>query len=150
MKRTVIFTIMMMLLLTGCGKKEEVQLDAKDVAERLVTEVSYEGNMEQMDDDMIAILYDVNPDDVLSQIVYCSTDATADEVAVFEANSIEAAKRIFDVVNQRVEDQKASFEGYAPAEVEKLKKAVTIQSGNVVVMNVSSDSEKAMNIVKGK
>lgn len=151
MKKTWLFILMMMMVvLAGCGKKEEIKLDAQEVTERLLTEVSYEGNMEQMDDDMIAILYNLNPEDVKTQTVYCSTDATSDEIAVFEANSSDAAKRILDIVKQRVEDQKASFEGYAPAQVEKLNKAIIIQSGNVVILNVSADSEKAMNIVKGK
>ena len=150
MKRTVILMVVMILLMTGCAKKEEPVLDAKEVATRLETEVTYEGNLEQMDDDMIAILYDVNPEDVKTQIVYCSTDATADEIAVFEATSNDAAKRILEIVKQRVEDEKLSYEGYNPAQVDKLAKAITIQSGNVVVLNVSSDSEKAKKIVKGE
>ena len=147
MKR-IILLIMMLGLLTGCSKKEVANINAEDVAKRLLNEVEYGGNLDQMNDDMIALLYDVNAEDVSKQIVYCSTDATADEIAVFEATSEDAAKRIEDVVNQRVEDQKASFEGYEPNEVEKLEKAVVKRVGNVVVMSVSTDSEKASEIIK--
>lgn len=147
MKRIIIL-IMMMGLLVGCGKKEVANINAEDVANRLLNEVEYGGNLDQMNDDMIALLYDMNAEDVSKQIVYCSTDATADEIAVFEATSEDAAKRIEDVVNQRVLDQKASFEGYEPKEVEKLEKAVVKRVGNVVVLSVSNDSDKASEIIK--
>lgn len=147
MKR-IILLMMMVGLLTGCGKKEVANVDAEEVANSLLNEVTYDGNMDQMSDDMIALLYDVSAEDVSKQFVYCSTDATADEVAVFEATSEEASKRIEDVVNQRVEDQKTSFEGYAPNEVEKLEKAVVKRIGNVVALSVSSDSDKAKEILK--
>lgn len=147
MKR-IILLIMMMALLTGCGKKEVANINAEDVANRLLNEVEYGGNLDQMNDDMIALLYDVNAEDVSKQIIYCSTDATADEIAVFEATSEDAAKRIEDVVNQRVLDQKASFEGYEPKEVEKLDKAVVKRVGNVVALSVSNDTDKAKEILK--
>lgn len=147
MKRIIVL-IMMLGLLTGCGKKEVANINAEDVANRLLNEVEYGGNLDQMNDDMIALLYDVSAEDVSKQIVYCSTDATADEIAVFEATSEDAAKRIEDVVNQRVADQKASFEGYEPREVERLEKAVVKRVGNVVVLCVSSDSDKANEIIK--
>lgn len=147
MKR-IILLIMMAALLTGCGKKEVANINPDDIANRLLKEVTYGGNMDQMNDDMIAILYDVNAEDVSKQIVYCSTDATADEIAVFEATSEDAAKRVEEVVKQRVTDQKASFEGYGPKEVEKLEKAIVKRVGKVVVLCVSNDSDKANEILK--
>lgn len=147
MKR-IILLIMMAALLTGCGKKEVANINPDDVANRLLKEVTYGGNMDQMNDDMIAILYDVNAEDVSKQIVYCSTDATADEIAVFEATSEDAVKRVEEVVKQRVTDQKASFEGYGPKEVEKLEKAIVKRVGKVVVLCVSNDSDKANEILK--
>lgn len=147
MKR-IILIIMMAALLTGCGKKEVANINPDDVANRLLKEVTYGGNMDQMNDDMIAILYDVNAEDVSKQIVYCSTDATADEIAVFEATSEDAVKRVEEVVKQRVTDQKASFEGYGPKEVEKLEKAIVKRVGKVVVLCVSNDSDKANEILK--
>ena len=147
MKR-IILLIMMAALLTGCGKKEVANINPDDIANRLLKEVTYGGNLDQMNDDMIAILYDVNAEDVSKQIVYCSTDATADEIAVFEATSEDAAKRVEEVVKQRVTDQKASFEGYGPKEVEKLEKAIVKRVGKVVVLCVSNDSDKANEILK--
>lgn len=147
MKR-IILLIMMAALLTGCGKKEVTNIKPDDIANRLLKEVTYGGNLDQMNDDMIAILYDVNAEDVSKQIVYCSTDATADEIAVFEATSEDAAKRVEEVVKQRVTDQKASFEGYEPKEVEKLEKAIVKRVGKVVVLSVSNDSDKANEILK--
>lgn len=147
MKR-IILLIMMAALLTGCGKKEVANINPDDIANRLLKEVTYGGNMDQMNDDMIAILYDVNAEDVSKQIVYCSTDATADEIAVFEATSEDAVKRVEEVLKQRVTDQKASFEGYGPKEVEKLEKAIVKREGKVVVLCVSNDSDKANEIFK--
>lgn len=146
MKRIVVL-FMMMVLLTGCGKEEKANIDAKEIANQLLNEVSYGGSMDQMNDDMIALLYDVDPADVSKQFVYCSTDATADEIAVFEATSNDAANRIETVVKQRVEDQKSSFQGYEPKEVEKLEKAVVKRIGNVVILDVSIDSDKANEII---
>jgi uncharacterized lipoprotein NlpE involved in copper resistance len=147
MKRIFVLMMMMMVVLTGCGNKEKENIDAKKVAEQLLNDVTYDSNMDQMSDDMIALLYDIDTEDVSKQIVYCSTDATADEIAVFEATSKEAAGRIETAVKQRVDDQKSSFEGYVPKEVEKLEKAVVKKIGNVVILDVSNDSDKANEII---
>lgn len=138
-----------MILLTGCGKQETVskQWNVDQIANQLYTEIAYEDTLTKVDDAMLEILYEINPDDVKQQMVYCSGAVTAEEIAVFEMNSEDAAKEAEKKLEQRVKDQIEGFQDYLPKEVVKLDKAIIKRQGNMVVLSISNDSEQAKKIL---
>jgi hypothetical protein len=134
-----------MALFTGCKKADNKVVDIKVISDKLLNEITYEDQLSEVDYD---IVYNMDDIKVSKSIVYVGSGATAEEIAVIECESKEEAKKAFAALNERVEDQKESFKDYVPKELKKLDEAVVMQKGNSVILSVSNDSKKAIDIIE--
>ena len=140
----------LLLLLPGCsGGSAAKTADVQKVAEGLISSVKFKDQMSELKQDTAVKIYGIEPGDVAKAAVYESTGATAEEVAAFEAKDEQAAGRIKAKAEQRVEDQKAGFQDYQPAEMTKLKNPVLVEKGKYVVLCVSDDNETAKKTIDG-
>ena len=134
-----------LMAFTGCGKKAEKDIDVKAAADRLLNEISYEDQLAEVSYD---IVYDMEDIKVTESSVYVSSGATAEEIAAIKCETSEDAAKAQTVLEERVEEQKESFEDYVPKELDKLNKAVIVKSGNTVVLSISNEDAKAKEIIK--
>lgn len=73
--------------------------------------------------------------------VFIGSGATAEEIAVFEAGSKQAAKQMRDYALSHIDEQKQSFAGYLPKELKKLDEAIVLQYGKYVIVCVTDDAD---------
>ena len=73
--------------------------------------------------------------------------ALADEVSVWRVKDEKDAETVKEAAETRVENQKVSFKDYVPAEMPKLEKAVITVNGDTVILCVSSDPDKAKEVI---
>ena len=132
--------------LAGCGEAKDITVDIEALASELKNDITYQDQLEQIEPDMVKMLYDVE-EYVDNVIVYMGSGATAEEIAVFECKDAESGKKVEEIVKQHVQDQITSFESYVPAEVAKLKEAVVRSGGKYVALCVSVDSAAADKIM---
>ena len=133
----------MAAIFPGCSRAaEDITLNVEECAVILREKIAFQDTLAAIDDEMIAAIYRIAPEDVVEQQVYVSTGATAEEIAVFEAADAEAAQRIETAVWQRVADQKTSFADYLPAELPKLEDPFIFVKGRYVVFCVSDHNEE--------
>lgn len=135
----------MLISLFGCSEKKELDMDK--LSDELLNGGAFSETLEPVELDILGYLYDVSENDYESAAVFCSSGATADELAIFKAKDAEAAKRISEAVQQRLDDQIKGFKNYIPAEVPKLEKAYKTTYGNYVLLCVSTDTEAADKII---
>ena len=78
----------------GCGQKQdaEVVLDIEECAAQLLAEVDFADELTKIDGEMVQALYLLGEGDAESFAVYVSSGATAEEIAVFAAVDLQAAK----------------------------------------------------------
>jgi len=146
-KKTIVVGIISTVALmgfTGCKKSGEKEIDLKAVVESLLSEIKYEDQLSEVDYD---IIYDMEDIKVTESAVYVSSGATAEEIATFKCETEEDAKKAQAVLEERVEEQKASFQDYVPKELEKLDKAVIIKRGKSLVLSISNDAAKAKKLI---
>lgn len=136
--------------LSACGAKEEVNVNAKDIAPAIVSSLTWkEELMEVTSENVLTNYYFVDGEDYSFFALYrSSSGATAEEVAVFEAVDKDAADRIKEAVTTRVEDLRFAFEDYIPAELTKIDRAVIYTKGNFVILITNDDDEAARNVLK--
>ena len=67
---------------------------------------------------------------------------------MFKAKDEQAADRIYQAMQKRVEEQKTAFENYQPAEMKKLQDPLIKKQGVMVVLCVSDDTSAAEKAVK--
>lgn len=147
MKNKLIAAILaaVMLAVTGCGAKKDVQIDIDALASELAAGVAFEDELSLIDDGMIPMLYDA--DVYADAVLYLGSGATAEEIAVFACEDETRAKGMLDEANSHIESQIISFEDYIPAEVQRLEEAIVRQAGRYVVIVVTADTDAAEKIL---
>jgi len=140
-----LLTLLMLISLFGCSGKKELDIDK--LSEELLSGGVFSEKLEPLDLDILDYLYEVSEDDYEKAAVYCSSGATADELAIFKTKDEKAAERILEAVQKRIDSQINGFKNYVPAEVPKLEKAYTNTYGSYVLLCVSTDSEAANKII---
>ena len=143
------FSLCALVLLTGCSEKETGTKDisVSDLAKELSEQITFEDSMSIIEQDVVSYLYQFEDGVVADQAVYESTGATAEEIAVFKADSSKQVETITKAVDARIASQKQAFENYVPKELTKLEDPVIEVNGNYVVLCVSNDNTKSKEII---
>lgn len=105
-------------------------------------------DISQVDAAMAAATYGIEEEKVQDCKVFLSSGATASEVAVFAMKDEDGVNELLELINERLEERKASFADYAPDEVPKLENAVLLNKDNYVVFAVLSDPQAAEDVIK--
>ena len=71
-----------MILLAGCGSTQK-EIDAAALAKSLVSDITYDDQLEQINDEDIS--YSIDVPKGVDAIMYMGSGSTAEEVAVFTA-----------------------------------------------------------------
>lgn len=136
-----------LMLLSACGAPADAgdaAIDMEALAGRLLESGLFGEGLNQADDGIAEILYNI--DGASAALVYVASGAVADELAVFEfANETEAQSAI-PAAEGRIAAQRESFAGYIPEEVPKLDRAVLETYGRYLVVCVS-EGEGAREII---
>ena len=137
--------VCLLAVLSGCGSKKE--LEPQTFVEELLAEANFVDSLNQLDDPVIPLLYEIDEADYASALVYCGTGATAEEIAVFQAEDEAAAKRLLEAAHERVARQIEVYEAYGPVEAMSLENAVVERAGTTVIVVICSDSDGAKKVV---
>ena len=141
MKKQTLAVLLAALLFTSCSGTKVKDVDIDALAESIVTTVSFDDELEMIDDNMISMLYDI--DGYVDAVLYKGSGATAEEVAVFKMETDADAKTACEEAKAHIRSQIAAYESYMPDEVARLEDAVVRQDGCYVSVVVSADSETA-------
>ena len=137
-------------LLSACGGEDEssaVSLNVDQAAETLVSQLTFQDEMLKLEDSVLEKFYDVDPEAVGDIAVYTATSGVkAEEVAVVQVKD-GGSDTVKAMLDSRLEDQIAKYEGYAPEEMPKLENAVITVDGDTIILCVSSDSDKAKEVI---
>ncbi len=144
MKKLLILSLVFLLALyalSGCGGKQQatVQFDPQEAADALFASEAFSDILSPIQTNIAAMLYDVPEANIDACSVYCSTGATAEEIAVFRCTDEAAAAALKKAAEQRIEAQKDAYESYAPQEIPKLENALLRSSGAYVVCVVADN-----------
>ena len=131
--------LLLLAVLAGCGAEKTVQFDPQEAADALLASDAYEDILSPIQPKIAAMLYGVDAESIESCSVYCSTGATAEEIAVFRCRDEASADALKQAAKQRIQDQKDAYVSYAPQEVPKLENALLRTAGVYVVCVVAND-----------
>lgn len=140
--------LMLVLSLTACNEKKEVVIDIEALATEATAAAEFREEMQELDEDVIAIIYsslDLNAVEKFKVFVN-STGGKADELALFEAKSVEKAEEVYNAVKERIDDLKFSFDGYVPEELKHIDNAVLKKEGKYVLFVISEKFENVNEI----
>ena len=128
---------------------ENKSVDAKALADSLLSEISYTDQLSAVDLDTAKMFLNFADVEINEAYIYESSGATAEEIVVLVCKDSDSAAKAKSAFEQRVSEQTENFTDYVPEEVPKLNDAVIITSREYAILSVSGDSSKAKDIIEG-
>lgn len=153
MKRKVLGLLIVtlaMVALFGCGKKDKEKKHDFEVS-KLASEINDNIRFDEITESpagskVLAVKYEIDESEIINCAVYNSS-STAEEIAVIETKDEKSADAVLEAAKKHIETQKALYESYAPDEVARLDKAIVKKLSKYVVVCVTSDTDKANEII---
>ena len=146
-KISVIMAVAASFALTACGAKKDVDINALTTS--LQNEIVYSDELSEIPmDTALNMIYSFGDIEIPEAHILESSGATAEEIAVIKCANESDIEAVKSVLNDRIAEQKESFEDYVPEELNKLDAAVVYTSGCVAVLSVSDEPEKAKSIIE--
>lgn len=129
---------------------EEISVSPSELTEAVLAEIPINSAFEKSIDDIPFYFSELDTSTV-SEVSYyiCASGAYPDEIAVITFNSAESALQGSEAVHARLDKQISVYESYTPDEMYKLDTAVIDVKGNAVIYLVTSDNERAKEIIDG-
>lgn len=127
----------------SADKAKEINIDT--AADTIFGKLKTDDTLEKLDSE--AVIYRYGFAEEIPAAVYAGSGATAEEVAVFDAGSDDAAKALVTTMEKYIEEQIISYESYVPAEVARLDKAIIDREGRYVAVCVTYDVTNAKNAI---
>lgn len=128
------------------NEDKEIIIDINELAKDIMENSKFEDELNKADNETVTNLYGIQ--NAVSQIVYMSSGATAEEIAIFEFKDKNESKIALEKARQRIENQKKSFEDYVPKEMQKLEEAIIMSKNKYIIVCVTDhqkDVEKILN-----
>lgn len=138
------------IFFTACADKKDEEkkvykIDPAALSAELQEKVKFERKLEEIDKDVLEMYYTI--DEGTTVVAFIAGSALADEITIFTSKDEASAKKMYDNAKTHIKERTDLFDDYAPAEVEKLNKAVVVQKGVYTVVCVTSDADNAKSII---
>lgn len=147
-----IWIIIIIIILIGAvvifsTKEKNVTIDINKLSDDIMQNIKFEDEMNKVDKKTTEKLYTIN--NAINQVVYMSSGATAEEIAIFEFENKEECKEAMENANKRIEEQKESFKDYMPKEMKKLEESI-INTKDKYLMIFVTDNQNGVQKILNK
>lgn len=136
----ILIVLLISIVILFTNKEEKITIDINKLAEDIMENIKFEDELNKVDKSVVENLYDIN--NAISQEVYMSSGATAEEIALFEFANKEECKKELEKANKRIEEQKQNFKDYMPKEMKKLEDAIVISKNNYLIVCITDKQEE--------
>lgn len=151
MKKFLIILLLstLLLTLTACGgtKEENIVIDVDALADELGSANLTTDTLSSVSEKVLTNILSLNVEDIESYLMYMGTGQTAEEYGVFTCVSSEAAVKIAEQLQSRVDAQKAVYADYAPDTIPRLNNAIIRQKGIYVAYVVAENYADSLKMV---
>ncbi len=137
---------------TASSTEESVQTitaSASEITADVLKEVPINSAVEKTKDDIPDYFAGMDVEKITDASFYlCASGAYPDEIGVFEFAAEADAESGADAVSKHIQRQSDTFSSYTPDEMYKFENASAIVSGKYVYYLITSDNEKAKEVIQ--
>jgi len=149
MKRTIAFiTVILMVFLSACGSTGSAKIDLNavytEIGKSLDISQLYQISAEKAEDHFAV----AQADCVSELIAMCEDNLSVEEIWLIEAKNADAAKRIMEAAQYRIDEKASETENYLPEQYAIVKQAKLLQQGNYIALFVSPNAEEMAKLFK--
>ena len=135
------------LLLSACGGKENAGFDAEKAFGRILEEVKYGSELEDVSK-AAEFSFSGVPEGTEIRFWTAADGRLADAAILFRVQASEELEAVKASVEQYIAQRKTEAERYSPEEVSKLENAVKFASGNYYIVCITDDAVTARDVLK--
>ena len=148
-KKTLINTLVILVILTGCAENNDIQLPAPSEIYAVIDETIELPDMVELPEELFIYSYGIELDWFDSAIAYtCLNALQPDEIVIIHAVDENAANDVLEKLNARLAYKKKSAEKYLPETAPILNSGIVRQDGLTVSLLVTSEITAIQNIYK--
>lgn len=134
----VIGTVVFLYFSSAQGRESQTEFSVMSEAVAGAADLS---TMQEADNQMVKRLYGLSPDDYEGVLLYYpTTNMGAEEILLVKLKDTSQQETVKAAMEERVETQKASFDGYGINQYEMLEQSVIEIRGNYMLLVVASDT----------
>lgn len=149
MKKYTILSILIFVIIIIISfffiNKREILININDLADDIIKNIKFEDELNLTNKLVVEKLYNI--DNYLNEVVYMSSGATAEEIAIFEFENDEDCTQAVNKAKIRIENQLENFKDYMPKEVKKLNNAILINKNEYLIVCITNDYRKAEELI---
>lgn len=135
--------VLLLFVLMDVANDPDSSAEMETVAENVVKAAEFQG-MEQAEGRMVKRFYGLNPKDYEGAVLYAPADnMDAHELFLVKLKDDTQKKSLRDAIEERLETQLKSFEGYGAEQTALLEKHVFLEQGNYVLYIVGEHADAA-------
>lgn len=138
-----IFTLLIIVLNTGCGKKSEII--SADLAKIMNDNFTFSEKLTEIDSTSAEERYSLSKKDYNEICAFVGTKGTCDEFVIIKTDDTES---VIKKLNKYLEVKYEVYSAYRPNEIDKLKNPIIEEYKNTVVMIISNNNEDALRLYK--
>ncbi|MDD6563935.1 MAG: DUF4358 domain-containing protein [Clostridiales bacterium] len=133
--------LLVILILAGCGKKDEIV--SSELSQALIDANLFCEQLTVIDNDNAEKRYSLNSKDYSELTAAVGTVSTCDEFAIIKTGNTDA---VVKDINEYLELKRERYEKYRPDETYKLNAPIIEVYNDAVMLIVTSDTDRAMKV----
>ncbi len=143
MKKILLFSLLCLLVVTGCGSKKEEKKNLKDIEKKIIALDNFK-NHESVSKDTIEKKYSIDLGD--ADVLMIAAKKYDDASIVFITEKNDKTKTEVDAFVKAYNDQWVKM-NYFPEQKELVEKATYKTEGNYIIYIVSENNDEVLKIV---
>ena len=129
-------------------KNKDIQINIEDLASKIAENNYFEDQLEKVDSEMIMEAYNFSSDEIEKLVSYQGSGASSEEIVILQVKDKSKLDSVKEKINTRLQERKEAFESYLPEEVFKIENRVLEVRGNYVILGITKDANKVVEVVE--
>lgn len=148
MKKLVVLMTVITTLLVGCTGKTETNVDVKELASEIATDIEFKDELSEVDKDLVETIYpNVDMSLIEDSCVYYNGGSTVEQIAIFKAKDEKSAREFQDGLEKCIQSQIDTNRNYLPDEIPKLEDPVLKVQNQYVFFVVSEHNDEVSKLL---
>ncbi len=143
MKKYLLFVAVIVLLISGCGKKDEIV--NSELANSYISSGIFTEMLEEITPSKAEVRYGLNTSDYSELTSFVGTKSNCDEVIIIKTDRTE---KVISEIKNYIKDKIKTYEEYRPNEVYKLAEPFITEYNGTVIVIISPDIKDAEAVYK--
>lgn len=149
MNRRIVFIYLMMVVVMslcscGNGEKSISEEEAVKIGNELKNSDIFSTGLSSIDGKIVLNSYGITDEDISVLVSYIGDGISPEEITVLKGNKNELKKIIDEYISRKAE----LYSGYLPEESYKIKNAIFKQYGDISIVCISNNNDKAKKIIE--